>query len=89
MNAIEARAARQRAGMTTLEERLRKNPEMAQRIEKQLGRLRLEQQMIGALAPSASAVESIAPAKRRREDNHAASDLRRESQGDVGDGSVA
>ena len=65
MNAIEARAARQRAGMTTLEERLRKNPEMAQRIEKQLAHLRLEQQMVDAFAPSVSAVQSIAPARRQ------------------------
>jgi len=49
MNAIEARAARQRAGKTTLEERLRKNPEMAQLIDKQLADLRLEQQMIDAM----------------------------------------
>ena len=55
MNAIEARAARQRAGITTLEERLRANPEMAQRIEKQLAHLQLEQQMIDAFVSSASA----------------------------------
>jgi hypothetical protein len=42
--------------MTTLQERLRKNTEMAQLIEKQLTHLRLEQQMVDAFAPSVSAV---------------------------------
>jgi hypothetical protein len=42
--------------MTTLQERLRKNPEMAQLIEKQLTHLRIEQQMVDAFAPSVSAV---------------------------------
>jgi hypothetical protein len=49
MNAIEARAARRRAGKTTLEERLRQSPETAQRIDKQLAHLRLEQQMADAM----------------------------------------
>jgi hypothetical protein len=49
MNAIDARAARRRAGKTTLEQRLRQNPEMARRIDKQLAHLRLEQQMIDAM----------------------------------------
>jgi hypothetical protein len=49
MNAIEARAARRKAGKTTLEERLRQNPEMAQRIDKHLAHLRLEQQMVDAM----------------------------------------
>lgn len=49
MNASEARAARRRAGKSTLEERLRKNPQMAQRIDKHLAHLRLEQQMIDAM----------------------------------------
>ncbi len=49
MNAIEARNARRRAGKTTLEERLRQDPEMAQRIDKQLAHLRLEQQMADAM----------------------------------------
>jgi uncharacterized coiled-coil protein SlyX len=55
MNAIEARVARQRAGITTLEVRLRKDPEMAQRIEKQLAHLQLEQQRIDAFASRANA----------------------------------
>jgi hypothetical protein len=49
MNAIEARAARRRAGKTTLEQRLRKSPEMAQRIDRHLAHLRLEQQMADAM----------------------------------------
>jgi hypothetical protein len=49
MNAIEARDVRYRAGQTTLEERLRKDPELAQLVDKQLARLRLEQQMIDAM----------------------------------------
>jgi hypothetical protein len=48
MDAIEARAARRQAGKSTLEERLRRNPEMAQRIDKHLAHLRLEQQMVDA-----------------------------------------
>jgi len=55
MNASEALAARRRAGITTLEARLRKNPEMAQRIEKQLAYLRLEQRTIEAFASRANA----------------------------------
>jgi hypothetical protein len=53
MNAGEARAARKREGKSTLEERLRRDPEMAQRIDKHLAHLRLEQQMIDAMHPSA------------------------------------
>jgi hypothetical protein len=49
MNASEARAARQRAGKSTLEERLRRDPEMAQRIDRHLAHLRLEEQMIDAM----------------------------------------
>ena len=49
MNAIEARAVRYRAGQTTLEERLRKDPDMAQLVDKQFARLRLEQQMIDVM----------------------------------------
>lgn len=49
MNAIEARAARRRAGKTTLEQRLRKSPEMARRIDRHLAHLRLEQQMADAM----------------------------------------
>lgn len=49
MDAVEARAARRRAGKTTLEQRLRQAPGMAQRIDKQLTHLRLEQQMIDAM----------------------------------------
>ena len=48
MNATEARAARRRAGKTTLEERMRSDPAMARRIDKHLARLRLEQQNIDA-----------------------------------------
>ena len=49
MNAVEARTARRRAGTKTLEQRLRENPEMAQRIDKQMAHLRLEQQMLDAM----------------------------------------
>jgi hypothetical protein len=49
MNATEARAARRRAGKSTLEERLRSEPDMAQRIDKHLSHFRLEQQMIDAM----------------------------------------
>jgi transcriptional regulator with XRE-family HTH domain len=49
MNAVEARAARRQAGKMTLEQRLRENPKMAQRIDKKLAHLRLEQQMIDAM----------------------------------------
>lgn len=50
MNASAARVVRRRAGITTLEDRLRKDPQMAQRIEKQLAHLQLEQQLIYAFA---------------------------------------
>lgn len=49
MNASEARTARRQAEKSTLEERLRQSPAMAQRIDKQLAHLRLEQQMIDAM----------------------------------------
>jgi hypothetical protein len=49
MNAIDARVARRRAGKTTLEERLRRDPAVAHRIDKLLGHLRLEQQMADAM----------------------------------------
>lgn len=49
MNATEARAARRKAGSSTLEERLRRDPGMSRRIDKHLAHLRLEQQMIDAM----------------------------------------
>jgi predicted transcriptional regulator len=49
MNAVEARAARRQAGRATLEQRLREDPKMAQRIDKKMAHLRLEQQMIDAM----------------------------------------
>jgi len=55
MKASEARAARRRPGIASLEERLRKDPEMAQRIEEQLAHLQLEQQLIDAFATRANA----------------------------------
>jgi hypothetical protein len=55
MNASEARAARRRAGIASSEERLRKDPEMAQRIEEQLAHLQLEQRLMDAFASRANA----------------------------------
>ena len=60
MNATDARAARRRAGKTTLEERLRKSPEMAERIDKQLAHLRLEQQMADGMQRQHVTVDELA-----------------------------
>ena len=49
MDAVEAKAVRRRAGKTTLEERLRRDRDMARRIDKHLAHLRLEQQMVDAM----------------------------------------
>lgn len=66
MNAIEARASRHRAGKSTLEVRLRRNPAMAQRIDKRLARLGVEQQMIDALQRHHACCRTCAPQASRR-----------------------
>jgi predicted TIM-barrel fold metal-dependent hydrolase len=49
MTAREARAVRRRDGKTTLEERMRQEPNAARRIDTHLAHLRLEQQMADAM----------------------------------------
>ena len=67
MNAIDAQVARRRASKPTLEERLRRDPEMAQRIDKHLAHLRHEQQHLDAMQhnPSPSEPRGVALGRHR------------------------
>jgi len=49
MNAHEAHAQRRASGKTTLEQRLRRDPERSRRIDEHLAELRLEQQFLEAM----------------------------------------
>jgi hypothetical protein len=49
MGAVEAREERRKRGLTTLEERLRQDPDVARRMDVHLDALRLEQQFVDAM----------------------------------------